>query len=674
MTSFCARVSNVGHGGGEFLLELTTDNQTFAYVQVQKSEELKWLEIGDAIMVNASDGSQFKRIQRLPNDSEIPPIKLPFDAQFETVSYSGTIFDCYDPVFGIYNWDNQALLFTCGMLLNLEVFKNYTFENLHCVNLNDVQGGVEWLKSVIGSPFPTAFGVIFVYCPVYSSLEGFYQQPKPTLCCNADFASLLSSYFFLKRNESIPKGLIDFSFLEKFASAALSPNFKVSFREHCCRCQFTQLVTDYSASLNCKYFIGPKQVKDLMLDMRSALKAKIVYNNTSNFKTRYMNHEILQGRLRFKSKNAFEFFDPCSGTSVSLIDPNGFISYTFNDQVDCADVIIFKAHVIVEMIPRLQYANTWSTRAYIWLSNLAKVICHHQQQQSRPTAQPDCISSSEFKLLRRYLQIYNSGGAICEAQFIEVQNTQSGQRLTKALKEQDKFYGLVTGNAENDPFYEPILIIKDAALSSPEPLGSDSLKVILKSGIKVPFDEFGRPKPVSVHLEDLHILSGFTGISHFSVKVRVYSIKEALFALKCARCDIQIKGGECLMHKASFVPLLQVKVALSVGDDRDGRCSILVENFDQLCKIMNWKSETFQKQLEKFLSDSGELRFASNEISLVTAPTTFLQKAIQSSPYKSQLLKLTFPFKTLKSVLKPVQIEICDAKAEILNLISILTH
>ncbi len=650
MESYCARVSNIGVHEQPCLFELTADGESFAYERMILNDSF---ELGDPVMVQTHE--QSTRIKKLHCDTYISPFKLPYTGQVETVNYSGMILDCYDPVFGIYNWDNQAVLFTCGMLLNIELHKKYTFENLHCVSIEEIQGGTEWLQSIIGCPFPTAFGVIFVYCPVYSNLKGAHLLPKPELSTKADFASLLAAYMFLKKSESVQKSLIDFQFLEKFASAALNTNYDVSFSGHCASCQFTQMVSDHSSSLASKFFFQSKQVKDLMIDLKSGLKGKVTYGNTAYSRTRLLSNEILIGRIKVRSRNVYEFFDFQSSAPVTLIDCNETIPWKDEEM----DLIAFNAHVIVEMIPRLQYANAWSTKAYIWLSNIAKVVCRSKV--------PKVLKNdfNEFKLLRKYSQLVDNS----EAQFIEVQNTSTGQKVSKALKAEDKFYGLIAEKAENDSIFTLLMAIDEAALRSSKPLKSDFIRPILKPKIDVSCDQFGKAKTVSVHLDDLSILSSFIGIKEFSVKVRIYAIKEALFTLKCIKCNIQIKGRECLMHKSAYVPLLQLKVAFVIGDDLDGRSSILIENFDHLCIIMAWKPETVQKQLEKALADSGEIRFSSDELSLLEPGSTFLQKAIGISPYRSRIFKLTFPFKVLKSVLKPSEIEICDVKIEILNLI-----
>ena len=106
-------------------------------------------------------------------------------------------------------------------------------------------------------------------------------------------------------------------------------------------------------------------------------------------------------------------------------------------------------------------------------------------------------------------------------------------------------------------------------------------------------------------------------------------------------------------------------------------CSILIDQFSLFDKLYGL-DYSFQTKLISSLKASGYVKLESEHFSFkeyfksqTTDNPSLESFIVQHIPRISKLINCTFPFNTSNLVLKPINLEICDPKSEIINILKL---
>ena len=677
--------------------EITTNDDTCYYLRSISNRNNKTITMGDEVQINSenyiTNQMDCNKCSELPVIVPSHPISGPFKINVKTVNYQGFILDCLDQDFGVYNLDNEIILFASGCI-KFEAITNSntktTFYNLHLVQMEDMS----WILKLFGRYLRNSTHIL-VYCPSFSSYskEGKKEvYENITLSTKSNFSSLIYSHFWLK-NFKIEKGLKlefpDFKSLDDLASILIPDNNNSSnnsnFEGHCQSCAFTDNFSDFHDLILTKKIIQANDMKSYFHSTKSELLNSTIYSNQVLSRVTWLHDEILFGTIHRKNSILFELRSGEKSISIYCND------LMFNPPQNI-EIFIFNPLQILEIVPKLKCANSWTSKAYLWISPNTKVWSssgYFGSSLSLSLSSNEKFKFSDFvqcKITRKYLILKEFEGKQFETAVIHVESSK-GPRCFH-LNPTEKFYAILPENTkienESSNVVDEIFSItffinenyfKDYSNSVPV-ISSSSIIPTVTCNLQINpnDDKNNKGGAIQVRLNDLPYLSYLKGVQFFSLKLRFYAPSSLSLKLICSKCQKLIVAGKCLTHTNSvnFIPLLTVSAVFDTSDSEGNHCNVLIDRFSVFESILNLNSSV-KTHLIQILKPSGQVKLESEHFSFVNyiKPIEKIENIVaQLLPRISKLCLCTFPVNMAKSVLKPVSLEICETKSELLNLLN----
>lgn len=592
------------------------------------------------------------------------PVLGPFERLKNVINYQGFVVDCLDSDIGVYNLDNEIFLFGSACL-DLPIGISVTLYNLHLMRLTDTN----WIYRLFGSSLKKSTHVL-VYCPAFSSyLEGTeHVSYDNIISIKANFASLIYANKWLKTNLQIE--FPGFQSLDEFASVLFPENYgkSAAFLGHCEKCIFTDNFTDLLDFLHRKTLLTSQALKENFIKIKDELQNSNIYSNQTLNCTKWLRNEIVYGTVKRKNSVLFEV---CSGDKVTTIFCN---DSSFAPEDDCF-ILIFNALQIVELVPKLRIIDSWSTKAYLWISPETRVWSptgYFWSSSSSADSDPPANHIS-CKIIRKYL--IQKEIEFVQYEIIAIQVESEKGLNCFYLNPKEKYYGILSGALNEGISVLRYFIDESFFKASDEPLllPSSAIKATLSCTLTVDSKQQG---PLQVRVNDLPFLPQVKGLQFFSLTLRTYSISSLFIRLTCLKCKSQVESGKCLNHYDNFVPNLQISAVIETSDMDGTSCNVLIDKFSFLEEILGTAKTPFKNDLIKLLKAPGSMKLSSDHFSF----SNFLkqsEKSLESSaaelfPSVSKVVKFTFPISLVNFVLKPVSIEICDPKVELIKILRLI--
>lgn len=644
---------------GHFYEITVTEEEKCYYVQSQKGDGLAY---GTDVKINPPSKMAF--INNL-----IYPIMGPFEKVLNIINYQGFVIDFIDSDIGLYNLDNEIFLLGSACL-ELPVGVNVTLFNLHLVRLDDIS----WFLEIYGKRFMKSTHIL-VYCPAFSSyLEGSENVSYDNfISTKSNLSSLLYSNKWVKDNLKVE--IPDFQSLDDLATILCSGNQSQGaiFLGHCEKCTFAQNLTELNGSRQSKKLVTAQDVKDSFHKIKNEIKENSVDDNKFLRKYQWMKNEIVQGVIKRTNSVLFEVKSGDKTVQIYSNESNGF------NPPDNTFVLIFDAIQIVEIVPKLKTRNSQTVKAYLWISPETKIWSPADYFWT-PSLDFSCPAGYiPCKILRKYLILQDFNQQQCETTVIHIESEKGPHSFY--LNPNEKYYGIISSTDETD---EGILsmrhfIKEDYFKESKEAvfLPSSGIFPTLSCNIKV--DERSPLKgPLQLRINDLPYLSLIKSLHFFSLKLRFYSISSLSLRLICSKCKSQVESGRCLVHSEDFSPVLIVSAVFETADMDGTPATVLIDRFSFFEKLLGAHT-TFKNTLINLLKYPGKVKMNSAYFSFMTnlkSPVNDQKPTIESLianviPRVSRIMNCTFPSNMANSVLKPVNLEYCDPKLELINILKL---
>lgn len=678
----------------DYFYEITTKDDTCYYLRSNSNGNNKiiTMKYGDEVQIKSEnyintqmDTSNYNKHTELPAIIPSHPVLGPFSNNFKTVNYQGFILDCLDQDFGVYNLDNEIILFASGCI-EFEAIRNSntktTFYNLHLVQMEDMS----WILKLFGRYLKNSTHIL-VFCPSFSSYSKDGNEVYENIVSTkSNFSSLIYSYFWLK-NLKIEKGLKlkfpGFKSLDDLASILIQNNNSSNnsnFERHCQSCAFTDNFIDLNDLILTKKIIFANEIKSYFHSTKSKLLNSTIYSNQVLSKVTWLNNEILFGTIHRKNSILFDLKSGENSISIYCND------LTFNPPQNI-EIFIFNPLQILEIVPKLKCANSWTTKAYLWISPNTKVWSFSGYFWSSLSSNNENENFPDFikcKITRKYFILKEFEGKQFETAVIHVESSQ-GPRCFH-LNPTEKFYAILPENEKNEnesnnlideifsiTFFINENYFKDYSNSIPV-ISSSSIIPTVICNLQINPNDKNNKGAIQVRLNDLPYLSYLKGVQFFSLKLRFYSPSSLSLKLICSKCQKLIIAGNCLTHSNSenFIPLLTVSAVFDTADSEGNHCNVLIDRFSVFESILNLNS-VVKTHLIQILKTSGHVKLESEHFSFINyiKPIEKIENIVaQLLPRISKVCLCTFPVNMAKSVLRPVNLEICETKSEILNLLN----
>ena len=584
----------------------------------------------------------------------------PFEKLRNIVNYQGFIVDCLDSDIGVYNLDNEIFLLGSACL-DLPVGINVTLFNLHLMRLNDTT----WIYRLFGSSLKKSTHIL-VYCPAFSSyLEGRETVSYDNLTSTrSNLSSLIYATKWLKNNVKVD--FPGFKSLDELGSVLFpaGQGDGAQFIGHCEKCSFTETFNDLSDSLKSRNLLNTQTVKENFLKLKEALQSENVYTNQTLNRSVWLRNEIVSGNITRKNS---VLFTVTSGDKTITVFCN---DSTFIPE-DGSFVFIFNSLQVVELVPKLRIANSWSVKAYLWISPETKIWS--TTGYFWPANEPEKVQNTMVlcRIVRKYLIQKQIGFTQYETTVIQVESERGPHCFY--LNPTEKFYGIISDNENSN--YNGILALRQLISDSffkvsddPLFLPSFAITPTLSCTLELKQDNY----PLQVRLADLPFLVQVKGLQSFSLKLRFYSISTLNLKLTCLKCKSLIEAGMCLGHFEQFSPNLLVSAVFDAADLYGTSCTVLIDQFPQFESILGTaKNPCFKMKLISLLKGSGKLKLTADNFEFSQYFSSTESSPGQLFPPVSKLINCTFPIKAACSVLKPINLEISDPKLELMNILKL---
>ena len=646
---------NSGH-----FYEITIEEDEKCYYV--KSERGAAVSFGTEVVINP-------QLKVAHFNSSAFPITGPFEKNLNIINYQGFVIDCLDSDIGVYNLDNEIFLFGSGCL-DLPIGVNVTLFNLHLVHMTDMN----WIFKLFGRNLKKSSHIL-VYCPAFSSyLEGSDTVSYDNLInTKTNLFSLIYANKWLKDNFKID--FPGFNSLDNFASVLFSENQSkgsAEFIGHCEKCAFTQNFTELTEF---KKLVTSQNVKDSFHKIKGELQETSAFSNQILSKYLWMRNEIVHGIITRKNSVLFDIVSDDKSVSIYSNESSGF------NPPDGSFVLIVNAIQIVEMVPKLRSSNSWTTKAYLWISPETKVWSPSDYFWA-PSLNFSCPNGFILcKIVRKYLILKEFDQKLHETTVIHVESEKGPHCFY--LNPNEKYYAILSTNEEAE---EGLLSLRHCVneiyfKESNEPMILPSSGIVPWLSCTLEIDEPALLKgPLQVRLTDLPYLSLIKSLQFFAVKLRFYSISSLSLRLICSKCKSQIESGRCLTHFEAYSPVLIVSAVFEAADLDASTTTILIDRFSFFETILGTKNN-FKTDLINLLKFPGKVKLNSDHLSFSISfkPTAALdgqQPSLEHSvsnliPRVSRIINCTFPSNMANSVLKPVNLEYCDPKIELINILKL---
>ena len=583
-----------------------------------------------------------------------------FQKRLNIVNYQGFVLDCLDSDIGIYNLDNEIYLFGSACL-DLPIGSNVTLFNLHLVKVNDLS----WIFKLTGKSFKKSSHIL-VYCPAFSS----YLEGTETVSYD-NFITTRSNIFALIYANTWLKNKFDFESpcfneLDELSACLFQKEINRQggqFIGHCEKCCFSDNFFEYSDT---KIIKTAKNVKELFHQINDSIRKNSSYNNQIFSGTTVLRNEIVQGIIARKTQNLYNLTSGEKTIQIYCEDSNF-------DPSDGSTIMIFDAHVIVEIYPKLRIPDSWIVKAYLWISPETKVWSPNGFSRSfgfNFTYPPGFILC---QIVKKYLILKDFNNIQYDTAVIHVESEKG--RHYFLLNPTEKYYGIInTSDCDNEAIISIGHLIHESCFTeaSSDKYFLPPSEIIPTLSCTLKFDE--KRGPLQVHVNDIPHLSLIKSLRFFSIKLRTYSISSLYLKLICSKCKSQISSGRCLGHFDDFQPILIISAVIEAADMNGSPCSILVDQFSLFSKLYKL-DKLFKTRIINLLTAAGFIKLESEHFSFKeffkpqTATDTLAYFIVNSLPRVSEIVHCTFD--TSNSILKPINLEICDPKLEIINLLKL---
>lgn len=593
------------------------------------------------------------------------PIEGPFHKQLSIVNYQGFVLDCLDSDIGVYNLDNEIYLFGSACL-DLPIGSSVTLFNLHLVRMPDLN----WMFSLFGKSIKKSTHVL-VYCPAFSSyLEGSETVSFDNLIrTKSNFTSLIYTNKWLKTSSGIEfPGFTELDEISALLSNSETGDKGAIFIGHCEKCLFSSSSGDFTDSGQMKQISSAKEVKESFHKIKSSLQDNSTFSNQVLSKTVSVRREIIRGVIKRNKANLFDLSSDDKTVPIYCEDSN------FNPE-DGSSLFIFNAYQIIELIPKLRVQNSWTAKAYLWISPETRVWSPNGFFRNNPVSFTHTSGFVACKIVRKYLILKDFNNCQYETVVIHVESERGPHCFH--LNPVDKYYVIINSSADKNEA-ETIISIRHLIHESFFTEESNEAAFLPSSAIiptlfcTLAVDEQTMKKsPLQVRLNDLPYLNLIRGLQFFSIKLRIYSISSLALKLICSKCKSQVESGKCLAHFDDFKPTIVISAVIETLDMNDAPCSILIDQFALFDKIYDLD----KVKIINSLKGSGAIKLSSEHFSfkeLFKPKNLSLEETIANLiPRVSKLINCDFSFNMANSVLKPINLEICDPKTEIINILKL---
>lgn len=600
------------------------------------------------------------------------PISNTFDKVLTVVNYQGFVIDCLDSNMGVYNLDNEIYLFGSGCL-DLPIGISVTLFNLHLIPIRDTS----WIFKLFGTSLKKLTHIL-VYCPAFSSfMEGSDEISYDVLIeTRSNFWSLIYANQWAKTNLKEHE-FLGFQLLDQLASVLFGDNnqFKnAKFIGHCEQCSYTEDFTDLTNLSNLKMLTSASELKESFHRIKSELlkSDSTTFSNQVLSKTSWLRNEIISGTVKRKNSVLFDVISDDKTISIYCHESAGF-----NPPED-SFIFIFNALQMVEIVPKLRCSDSWTTKAYLWMSPETRVWSSSGFFWAPKLDLKTLSGYISCKITRKYLIMKDFiDGKPAEVAVIHTESEKGPHYFY--LNPLDKFYGILP---ESDGINSGILVLSHLidekcfqVSNEPFVLQSSNILPTISCSLNVDKHTILRG-PLQVQINDLPYLSMISGLQFFSLKLRFYSLSFLSIELMCSKCKSQVESGKCLAHFEAFSPSL-ILSAIFDAADMNGTCTnVLIDRFSFLEFIFGLNS-VFLDQLINFLKPSGKIKlnsdhFAfSNELKPAEDRPTLESMVAAMIPRVSRVFNCTFPSNMTNSALKPTNMEFCDPKLELINILKL---
>jgi hypothetical protein len=596
----------------------------------------------------------------------------PYNKTLNTINYQGFVIDCLDSDIGVYNLDNEIILFGSACL-DLPIGINVTLFNLHLIQVIDMNR----IFKLFGSTLKKSH--ILVYCPAFSSyLEGSDKVSYDNLIdTKTNLSSLIYANKWLKDNFKFD--FPGFQSLDHLASILFSETQSkggAQFIGHCEECIFTQNFTESGEYPPFRRLLTAQDVKSSFHKIKAELLDSNFYSNQTLSKYLWMRNDIIHGIFKRKNSVLFDIISGDEAKTVSIFsnESNGF------NPPDGSFCLILNAIQIVEIVPKLRASDSWTTKAYLWISPETKIWSPSDYfWTSSLSFSFSCPSGFVLcKIVRKYLILKEFDQKQYETAVIHIESERGPH--TFYLNPNEKYYGIIS-----TPNEEGILSIRHCIdeiyfKDSNEPLILPSSGIVPILSCTLNVDEQILSKgPLQVRINDLRYLSLIKSLQFFSLKLRFYSISSLSLRLVCSKCKSQIEGNRCLSHLEDYTPVLTISAVFEVADlDGSSTTTVLIDRFSFFEIILGTKA-AFKNDLLNLLKFSGKIKLKSEHFAFsnnfkvsTDAASKQLEETISNLiPRVSRVMNCTFPSNMANSVLKPINLEYSDPRLELINILKL---
>lgn len=596
----------------------------------------------------------------------------PYNRTLNTINYQGFVIDCLDSDIGVYNLDNEIILFGSACL-DLPIGINVTLFNLHLVQVIDMN----WIFKLFGSTLKKSAHIL-VYCPAFSSyLEGSDKVSYDNLIdTRTNLSSLIYANKWLKDNFKFE--FPGFQSLDNLATILFSETQSkggAQFIGHCKECTFTQNFTESSDYPPFKRLLTAQDIKSSFHKTKGELlDSTNFHSNQALSKYLWMRNDIIHGIVKRKTSVLFDIISGDQTKSVCIFsnELNGF------NPPDGSFCFILNAIQIVEIVPKLRASDSWTTKAYLWISSETKIWSPSDYFWTSSLSF-SCPSGFVLcKIVRKYLILKEFDQKQYETIVIHIESDRGPHSFY--LNPIEKYYGIIS-----TPNEEGILSIRHCIdeiyfKDSNEPLilPSSGIVPILSCTLNVD-EQILLKGPLQVRINHLRYLSLIKSLQFFSLKLRFYSISSLYLRLVCSKCKSQIEGNRCLVHLEDYTAALTISAVFEAADfDGSSTTTVLIDRFSFFETILGTKA-AFKNDLFNLLKFPGKIKLKSehfafsNNIKVKTdASSKQLEEAMSNLiPRVSRVMNCTFPSNMANSVLKPINLEYSDPRLELKNILKL---
>lgn len=545
-----------------------------------------------------------------------------------TINYQGLVMDCIDREFGIYNLDNQVTLFGCFQLAPLALGRLYTFYQCHWVKIDALPG----IGSLIG-PFPCKLDVVLVYCPIFSSMANSEQMQS--MAYTGHWLDLLKSYLWTKKMVSAANS----NWLRRISMAVSSigcdyRSEAALFLKHFEECPCVGAAPPLPPSpVADKTLLDVKSARGLIETTKQGLRDTASYNHLIHEHKQELKGFVVFGHVQRKEKGTLELVDATDD------------SFRINISSDCGaalcgDAAIIEPSVIVELIPRLGYTNSWLTKSYLMPSFIPVRVDDNSAYVSG-------IIGKKYVSLRQPL--------MKEVVVIEVTGDAAG---TYFLAHSDSFFGLLCGvrvQIRKHRDHQDFMMLKSADIRIASPHGAA-------------LSEDDAPLPLLI--KDMQFIQDAIPAS-FVLKGRIDAITSLSIKLCCSVCKRPFVNHNCRKHGAlsrDLEGLLEVQMAIKIVDRSGAHCSLLISDQVQFLRIFSIqdKCELYQYLKEPVLLCEEDFAFAKK---YAERPVSPMAGFLKTKGCRGALWSFTFAEVRDLQCLTPKTVAKCDLRLELKNLI-----